>query len=91
MHGALPQPTDDPFPDADPFTHLCAESALAERTSASPEQQAWADWLGRNMTDRVENAGHPQAPVLHNTAFFIDEHGDVVSEYIKKNLWHPER
>lgn len=43
------------------------------------------------MTDKVENAGHPQAPILHNTAFYIDENGELIGEYIKKNLWHPER
>lgn len=91
VHGTLPAPTDDPFPTVDPFTHLTPETALAERTAPTPEQRAWVEWLGRNMTDRVENAGHPQAPVLHNTAFFIDDHGEVIGEYIKRNLWIPER
>lgn len=59
--------------------------------STSPEQKAWIDWLDRNMTDNVENAGHPQAPVLHNTAFYIDEEGNLIGEYVKRNLWHPER
>lgn len=91
MHGSLPEETDDPFPADDPFTHLSADYVLPDMKSTSAEQKAWIDWLGRNMTDKVENAGHPQAPILHNTAFFIDENGEVVGEYIKANLWHPER
>lgn len=30
-------------------------------------------------------------PVLINEAFFIDDKGDVVGSYHKRNLWHPER
>ncbi|EJT48227.1 hypothetical protein A1Q1_02793 [Trichosporon asahii var. asahii CBS 2479] len=80
VHGVLPETTEDPFPTSDPFTHLSAECSLPDRCTTSPEQQAWIDWLARNMTDKVENAGHPQAPILHNTAFYIDENGELIGE-----------
>jgi len=28
---------------------------------------------------------------LHNTAYYIDQHGDILSQYRKVNLWLPER
>ncbi|EIM86927.1 carbon-nitrogen hydrolase [Stereum hirsutum FP-91666 SS1] len=28
---------------------------------------------------------------LFNTARYIDKHGNVIGEYLKKNLWHPEK
>jgi predicted amidohydrolase len=28
---------------------------------------------------------------LHNVAYFIDNQGEILAQYQKKNLWHPER
>jgi len=85
VHGSLPASAGNaPFPEDDPFGHLLTTKPGGKIT---PGQLAWAKWL----------EAHPPAwedgvrPILKNTAFFIDDSGALVGEYVKQNLWHPER
>ncbi|KAF2398271.1 carbon-nitrogen hydrolase [Trichodelitschia bisporula] len=65
----------------------------------------WAEFLSRfcnlarennicivpgTIIRRVKNAETGVSRLL-NIAYFIDNHGQVIGEYVKKNLWHPER
>ncbi|KAK8850624.1 hypothetical protein IAR55_004543 [Kwoniella newhampshirensis] len=50
-------------------------------------QLEWAKYLQQNPASTEENA----QPTLRNTAFFVDETGELKGEYVKRNLWHPER
>ncbi|XAO27081.1 hypothetical protein I312_105923 [Cryptococcus bacillisporus CA1280] len=51
------------------------------------QQLEWAKYLEQHPLSSEENS----TPVLKNTAFFIDEEGVLQGEYVKQNLWHPER
>ena len=78
-------------PSSSPFEHIAIDGAAprgapgARKISAA--QLEWAKYL-EAYPETAEEKGEP---VLHNTAFFIDEHGEVVGRYIKRNLWHSER
>jgi len=65
------------LPDKSPFAHLY--------TSTERETEEWSDFV----------RDHPvtnHSPKLRNVAFFIEgSTGNVIDEYAKRNLWHPER
>ncbi|MCJ1363039.1 hypothetical protein MMC16_002145 [Acarospora aff. strigata] len=42
------------------------------------------------IVERHQDAGS-QEDKLINVAYFIDNHGEILGQYQKKNLWHPER
>ncbi|WOO82226.1 putative nitrilase [Vanrija pseudolonga] len=87
VHGVLPESaafSHAAFPSGSPFEHLHANTNPGKIT---PAQLEWAKWLEQHPATVEDNA----RPVLSNTAFFIDENGNVVGEYVKQNLWHPER
>lgn len=87
MHGSLPDSAkSSPFPTSSPFEHLLNANAKPG-DKITPAQLEWAKWLEQHPATVEDNA----APVLHNTAFFIDDNGTVLGEYVKANLWHPER
>lgn len=69
-----------PVPRRSPFHHL-----LDNVATATPEQAEWAEWM--KLYVQTEET----RPVLTNEAFFIDERGEMVGAYTKRNLWHPER
>jgi predicted amidohydrolase len=65
------------LPETSPFAHLYTSS---ERDIAS-----WSAFVRSNP---VTN----HSPKLRNVAFFIEGGtGNLVDEYAKRNLWHPER
>jgi predicted amidohydrolase len=69
-----------PFPTSSPFS-------LDPPKKITPAQLEWAKYLEAHPPAAEDNE-----PVLHNTAFFIEGgSGKVIGEYIKRNLWHPER
>lgn len=70
-----------PVPRHSPFDHLLDENAAAPTQG----QREWAEWM--KLYVQTEET----KPVLVNEAFFIDESGEVVGSYHKRNLWHPER
>ncbi|WRT70818.1 uncharacterized protein IL334_007817 [Kwoniella shivajii] len=83
-----------PFPESSPFSHIPLTSTpdinTKSKTSSSSitaAQLEWAEYLEKQPSTMEENA----KPTLYNTAFFIDDRGELIGEYIKKNLWHPER
>ncbi|ORX40909.1 carbon-nitrogen hydrolase [Kockovaella imperatae] len=75
VHGKLPSSHSAALPSVSPFT------------SSDAARKEWVEYLKANPPSDEQVA----EPTLHNTAFFIDENGRVLGEYIKKNLWHPER
>ncbi|WVQ95307.1 hypothetical protein IAU59_002402 [Kwoniella sp. CBS 9459] len=83
------------LPSVSPFEHIPSSSSSSSNASGikgkhgtiTPAQLEWAKYLQQHPVSAEENS----QPVIYNTAFFIDEHGQVLSEYVKKNLWHPER
>jgi predicted amidohydrolase len=86
VHGTHPPSAGNAaFPTGSPFEHLL--SGAKPGGKITPAQLEWAKWLQQHPSSAEENS----EPVLHNTAFFIDENGDLLGEYIKENLWHPER
>ncbi|KAL7420791.1 hypothetical protein Q5752_004744 [Cryptotrichosporon argae] len=81
-------PTRPAPPAVSPFAHVPLGGAPAPPARRITDAQlAWAKYLEAYPATAEERA----EPVLHNTAFFIDERGDVVGRYIKRNLWHSER
>ncbi|WWC65305.1 uncharacterized protein I303_107922 [Kwoniella dejecticola CBS 10117] len=81
-----------PIPDSNPFDHISTHTAKSTHTNTkqpgiTPAQLEWAKYLEKHPLSTEESA----QPVLYNTAFFIDEKGELIGEYTKKNLWHPER
>ncbi len=68
------------MPRRSPFSHL-----LDGRPSPTPEQNEWAQWM------KVYVQTEETQPILTNEAFFIDENGEMIGAYTKRNLWHPER
>ena len=38
-----------------------------------------------------KHEGPEQNTVFYNTAYFISNDGSILSSYVKKNIWHPER
>lgn len=86
VHGSLP-PSASPasaFPTSSPFEN----DGKAKHEKITPAQLEWARWLESHPATVEDNL----EPILHNTAFFIEGGtGTVLGEYIKRNLWHPER
>lgn len=68
------------IPRHSPFHHL-----LSDVPTPTPEQSEWAEWT------KVYVQTEETRPVLKNEAFFIDERGEMIGTYTKRNLWHPER
>jgi len=54
--------------------------------SNGPKQ--WSDYLRENR-DTILN--HVDQIALENEAFLLDTTGEMCGNYIKRNLWHPER
>ncbi|WWC98270.1 hypothetical protein V866_005161 [Kwoniella sp. B9012] len=75
-----------PIPSSSPFSHIPLHTSH-KSPSISPAQLEWGKYLEAHPLSTEESA----QPTLYNTAFFIDDEGEVVGEYTKKNLWHPER
>lgn len=75
--GTIVHADTEDLPEASPFSHLY--------TSAQPDTTIWSAFI----------RDHPvtnHTPKLRNVAFFIEAGtGNVVDEYAKRNLWHPER
>lgn len=74
------------FPGSDPFSHIPLKSG-PRPSKVTLQQLEWAKYLEQHPLSSEENS----TPVLKNTAFFIDEEGVSQGEYVKQNLWHPER
>lgn len=74
------------FPGSDPFSHIPLKSG-PRPSKVTLQQLEWAKYLEQNPLSSEENS----KPTLKNTAFFIDEEGVLQGEYVKQNLWHPER
>lgn len=53
--------------------------------NAPLDSDEWRKWLANYTVD--ENL----PPTIYNQAFFIDDKGEMVGVYRKRNLWHPER
>ncbi|WRT63098.1 uncharacterized protein IL334_000001 [Kwoniella shivajii] len=67
------------LPSTSPFTHLMLSS------SSKPDMEQWRQYV-------KANPGQNHSPKLHNTAFYIEAGtGKVLDEFVKRNLWHPER
>ncbi|ORY31263.1 carbon-nitrogen hydrolase [Naematelia encephala] len=78
------------IPKTSPFSHLpldplTASSALGNKITAA--QLEWAKFLESHPISSEDAA----APELKNTAVFIDSKGQLCGQYVKRNLWHPER
>lgn len=74
------------FPGSDPFSHIPLKSS-PRPSKVTLQQLEWAKYLEQHPLSSEENS----KPTLKNTAFFIDEEGVLQGEYVKQNLWHPER
>ncbi|KAK4684937.1 hypothetical protein P7C73_g5227, partial [Tremellales sp. Uapishka_1] len=87
VHGVLPAGSAPP-PISNPFAHLPLSSTqrVSDREGEKVQYQEWARYLESYSEAKAEDE-----PELKNTAFFINEKGELIGEYIKKNLWHPER
>lgn len=51
----------------------------------SLEGEEWKQWLFAYTADETT------PPTMFNQAFFIDDNGEMIGSYHKRNLWHPER
>ncbi|BEI81291.1 hypothetical protein CcaverHIS002_0204510 [Cutaneotrichosporon cavernicola] len=69
------------MPRHSPFHHLLDPSVQTQ----TGEQMEWAEWMHEYVQTQETQ------PMLKNEAFFIDEKGEMVGAYTKRNLWHPER
>lgn len=76
------------MPAESPFVHLLGGPPPKALTDA---QQSWAEWVQHHLVDVEAKVGHARYPQIHNTSVFIDDEGQVLGEYAKQNLWHPER
>ncbi|WWC72698.1 uncharacterized protein I206_106662 [Kwoniella pini CBS 10737] len=76
----------EPFPQVNPFEHITS-SSLTNNNKITSSQLEWAKYLEKNPLINEEDSN----PILYNIAFFINDNGDLIGEYTKKNLWHPER
>ncbi|WVR08703.1 hypothetical protein IAU60_005761 [Kwoniella sp. DSM 27419] len=65
-----------PVPDSSPFEHIPRESKASKPHGITANQLEWAKYLQQHPMSAEENA----TPTLYNTAFFINEQGEVVSE-----------
>ncbi|AAW46909.1 hypothetical protein CNBM0660 [Cryptococcus deneoformans B-3501A] len=74
------------FPASDPFSHIPLKSG-PRPSKVTLQQLEWAKYLEQHPLSSEENS----TPIVKNTAFFIDEEGVLQGEYVKQNLWHPER
>ena len=71
-------------PATSPFAHLSAKGSDVSPRSTKVQEE-WSSYVERNPVGA-------HSPALSNTAFFIEGGtGKVVAQYVKRNLWHPER
>ncbi|WWD19408.1 hypothetical protein CI109_103868 [Kwoniella shandongensis] len=67
----------DDLPPTSPFDHLLSD--------APKDVTKWREYV-------KANPGTNHSPQLLNTAFYIEAgSGKVLDEFVKRNLWHPER
>ncbi|WWD20802.1 hypothetical protein CI109_105279 [Kwoniella shandongensis] len=76
-----------PLPTVSPFAHIPLHANKPSTSKITPAQLEWAKYLEANPLSAEESS----QPTLRNTAFFIDQSGEIKGEYVKRNLWHPER
>ncbi|ODN77925.1 hypothetical protein L202_05025 [Cryptococcus amylolentus CBS 6039] len=87
VHGSR---SNAPFPQVNPFSHIplrSGSSTSAEHSKITSAQLEWAKYFEQHPLSTEEGV----EPVAKNIAFFIDDEGKAVGEYVKQNLWHPER
>jgi predicted amidohydrolase len=72
-------------PSVSPFEHLLTGPVAGSGVTRA--QKDWAAWV----SDYKAVIATDFRPVVKNTAFFIDETGELTGRYDKRNLWHPER
>ena len=85
VHYKPPDSLSTPLPSDSPFDPPSSSSKAQHHQT--PAQLEWAKYLESHPSTAEENS----EPILHNTAFFIDDTGALLGEYVKRNLWHPER
>jgi hypothetical protein len=60
-------------------------STTGKEPETRPELKEWKDFV-----EKYPGTNHD--PDLENTAFYIEGgSGELVDEFVKRNLWHPER
>ncbi|KAK8847724.1 hypothetical protein IAR55_005583 [Kwoniella newhampshirensis] len=76
--GTIVHSSCDGLPTTSPFDHLISSSSQTKLSE-------WRKFVR-------ENPGTNHSPELRNTAFYIEAgSGKVLDEFVKRNLWHPER
>ncbi|WWC92416.1 uncharacterized protein L201_007373 [Kwoniella dendrophila CBS 6074] len=63
-------------PDSNPFSHIPTDTKSKPTTHITSAQLEWAKYLETHPLSSEENAG----PKLYNTAFFIDDRGEIPGE-----------
>jgi hypothetical protein len=78
-------PTQREVPTSSPFSHLPTTSKAPTSTEPISDLKEWEAFIEKNP-------GSNHDPDLQNTAFYIEGgSGKLVDEFVKRNLWHPER
>ncbi|KAL8767714.1 MAG: hypothetical protein Q9194_005912 [Teloschistes cf. exilis] len=78
------------LPDDPEFSDLCGqwEIYLIKYRALAKERNICI--VPGTIVERHEDA-ETKEPILSNVAYFIDNNGEILGQYQKKNLWHPER
>jgi predicted amidohydrolase len=91
VFGRKPSSLATETPAISPFEHLPTSSKQEARAPSAQVQQAWLslskDFIKWGATEEAK-----EKAILKNTAVYLEAgSGELVGNYEKRNLWHPER
>lgn len=79
------------LPNDPRYADLCGECSQYIAKYQALAQELNICIVPGTIVERIEDKDAEDGFKLVNNAYFIDNKGEVIGEYQKKNLWHPER